>query len=165
MKVEQPELVGRTSGAPAVVAIPRQLGSRERRASVVDSPLGRTGLRRTGWFGVCLAVLAVVVFASLAVGSLPIPLSDVLALLVNPDGSELSGIIWELRLPRTLLGLAAGAALGVAGALIQALTRNPLADPGILGVNGGAAFAMLLFLMRGLLRKATDLQTEIAEVV
>ncbi|RII96236.1 Fe(3+)-siderophore ABC transporter permease, partial [Clavibacter michiganensis subsp. insidiosus] len=47
-----------------------------------------------------------------------------------------------LRVPRTLVGLAAGLALGVAGALIQAVTRNPLADPGILGVTAGSAFAV-----------------------
>src|SRR5690606_13598175 len=49
-----------------------------------------------------------------------------------------------LRVPRTLVGLLVGTALGVAGALIQAMTRNPLADPGILGVNAGAAFAVVL---------------------
>lgn len=53
-------------------------------------------------------------------------------------------VVRELRVPRTLLGLAVGAALGVAGALIQALTRNPLADPGILGVNAGAGFVIVL---------------------
>ena len=48
------------------------------------------------------------------------------------------------RLDRTLLGLAVGGALGLVGALMQGLTRNPLADPGILGINAGAAFAMVL---------------------
>ncbi len=59
---------------------------------------------------------------------------------LNPD----SVIILQGRLPRTLLGLLAGAALGVSGALIQAMTRNPLADPGILGVNAGASCAVVL---------------------
>ena len=53
-------------------------------------------------------------------------------------------MVRDMRLPRTALGLVAGAALGVAGALIQAMTRNPLADPGILGVNAGAAFLVAL---------------------
>jgi iron complex transport system permease protein len=53
-------------------------------------------------------------------------------------------IVWSARVPRTTLGLAAGAALGLAGALMQALTRNPLADPGILGVSAGASFAIVL---------------------
>ena len=69
------------------------------------------------------------------VGSLPISPAATLRALVAPDNSEAAQIVTELRVPRTLLGLAVGAALGVSGALIQALTRNPLADPGILGVN------------------------------
>ncbi|HEY1180327.1 MAG TPA: iron chelate uptake ABC transporter family permease subunit, partial [Phytomonospora sp.] len=60
------------------------------------------------------------------------------------DGSAVHATIADLRVPRTLLGIAVGAALGVAGALIQALTRNPLADPGVLGVNAGAGFAVAL---------------------
>ncbi|WP_312173829.1 iron chelate uptake ABC transporter family permease subunit, partial [Microbacterium sp.] len=57
---------------------------------------------------------------------------------------ETDYIVFDLRIPRTVTGLVAGAALGVAGALIQAFTRNPLADPGILGVNAGAALAVAL---------------------
>jgi iron complex transport system permease protein len=53
-------------------------------------------------------------------------------------------IVLDARLPRTLAGLLAGGALGLAGALMQTLTRNPLADPGILGVNSGASFAIVL---------------------
>jgi iron complex transport system permease protein len=53
-------------------------------------------------------------------------------------------VIRELRLPRTLVGILVGAALGVAGAVMQAVTRNPLADPGILGVNAGASFAVVI---------------------
>ena len=53
-------------------------------------------------------------------------------------------VVWQLRVPRTLIGLSVGAALGLAGALMQCLTRNPLADPGILGVNSGAALAVVL---------------------
>jgi iron complex transport system permease protein len=64
--------------------------------------------------------------------------------LVHPDSSEASIIVWSQRIPRTLVGLLVGMALGVSGALIQAMTRNPLADPGILGVNAGAGFAVTL---------------------
>lgn len=53
-------------------------------------------------------------------------------------------VVRELRLPRTLVALLAGAALGVAGALMQALTRNPLAEPGLLGINAGAALAVIV---------------------
>ncbi|WP_316315016.1 iron chelate uptake ABC transporter family permease subunit, partial [Clavibacter michiganensis] len=78
-------------------------------------------------------------------GSRDIPLRPVAdALDVRPhDQAELVVII-DLRVPRTLVGLAAGLALGVAGALIQAVTRNPLADPGILGVTAGSPFAVAI---------------------
>ncbi|WP_336632723.1 MULTISPECIES: iron chelate uptake ABC transporter family permease subunit [unclassified Microbacterium] len=81
---------------------------------------------------------------SIAVGSRFVAPDEVWRLLWNPDGSQDARVIHELRLPRTVLGVVAGAALGVAGALIMALTRNPLADPGILGVNSGAHLAVAL---------------------
>ena len=64
-------------------------------------------------------------------------------LVWHPDGSDDAIIVHDLRIPRTILGLIVGAALGVGGALMQALTRNPLADPGLLGVNAGAAAAVV----------------------
>lgn len=84
----------------------------------------------------------VLTIASLAVGANALPVEEVWRSVWNRDDSEASAIVWSLRLPRTVVGLVVGAAFGVAGALIQALTRNPLADPGILGVNAGAAFAV-----------------------
>lgn len=88
-----------------------------------------------------LAILAVVVVASLAIGSRQVPPSVVLDALL---GREAPAADWraviELRVPRTAVGALVGASLGVAGALIQAVTRNPLADPGILGVTAGASF-------------------------
>ncbi|WP_285696324.1 iron chelate uptake ABC transporter family permease subunit [Actinomadura sp. NBRC 104412] len=106
-----------------------------------------TGSVRTGrWGGLALllGLLALAVAASFAVGAQRVPLGDVVGALVAPDGSEHALIVRELRLPRTLLGVAVGAALGLAGALMQALTRNPLAEPGLLGVNGGAALAVVI---------------------
>lgn len=94
--------------------------------------------------GVSVIVLGLVCLASLAIGSKPLPLDAVFAGLLRPDGSPDSLIITELRIPRSVLGVLVGAALGVAGALIQAFTRNPLADPGILGVNAGANLAVVL---------------------
>nr|WP_255672196.1 iron chelate uptake ABC transporter family permease subunit [Glycomyces amatae] len=91
-----------------------------------------------------VAALALATAVSLAVGSAPLPPSTVWAALTAPDGSLDHLTVLDLRLPRTLLALLVGAALGLAGALIQALTRNPLADPGILGVNAGAGFAIVL---------------------
>lgn len=90
------------------------------------------------------AVLVAVAVLSLFVGSGDITVGEAWAALWHDDGSTNTQIIRNTRVPRTLLGLSVGAAMGVAGALMQALTRNPLADPGILGVNAGAYFAMVL---------------------
>lgn len=106
--------------------------------------VAQTNATRLAWLLLALAVLVVVLVASIAVGSKDIPVSTVLDALFAYDDSDDHAIIQALRVPRTLMGLAVGAALGMAGALIQALTRNPLADPGILGVNAGAAFFVVL---------------------
>jgi iron complex transport system permease protein len=106
-------------------------------------PGGRARVLRPVGLLVALAVLGVVVVASIAVGARSMPFGTALHGLVHPDGSADGVVIRGLRLPRTLLGLAVGAALGLAGALMQALTRNPLADPGLLGVNAGASAAVV----------------------
>ncbi|WP_199820513.1 FecCD family ABC transporter permease [Streptomyces sp. NRRL F-2664] len=91
-----------------------------------------------------LAVLALLCAASLALGTKSIPPDRLLDLLLHPDGSEESGIIHRMRVPRTEFGLVVGAALGVSGALMQGLTRNPLADPGLLGVSAGASLGVVV---------------------
>ncbi|SDI07823.1 iron complex transport system permease protein [Sinosporangium album] len=88
------------------------------------------------------ALLALAVTASISIGSKGIPLGDILSLLADPDGSDAAMIVWEHRVPRTLLGVGVGASLALAGALMQSLTRNPLADPGLLGVEAGAVIAI-----------------------
>lgn len=103
-----------------------------------------TNARRLSGLLLAIGVLALVVLLSIAVGSRDIPLPTVIDALFAYDDSNDHAIIQSLRLPRTVLGLLVGAALGIAGALIQALTRNPLADPGILGVNAGASFFVLI---------------------
>lgn len=104
--------------------------------------------RRRSWLGVgvvvAVGVLVLAVALGLAVGSRAFPLSEVLGVLGQRDGSDASIIVWEQRLPRTLLGVLVGAALGVGGALAQGITRNPLADPGLLGVSAGAALAIVV---------------------
>ncbi|MGW8889073.1 FecCD family ABC transporter permease [Streptomyces sp. NPDC055749] len=91
------------------------------------------------------AALVVLVLLSIGLGALHIPPGQVIgALTGHPESARTEDIIWSVRVPRTALGLAAGAALGLSGCVMQALTRNPLADPGILGVSAGAAFAIVL---------------------
>lgn len=80
--------------------------------------------------------------ASLAFGSRSIPFGEVFEAVFSSVDSDNATVITSQRGPRTILGLLAGAALGMAGALMQGHTRNPLADPGLFGVNAGATFAV-----------------------
>ncbi|QEU96293.1 iron chelate uptake ABC transporter family permease subunit [Streptomyces kanamyceticus] len=104
----------------------------------------RRGTRRLIGLGAAVGVLLVAVLLSVAIGSAMLPLDVVWQALTAPDGSASHATISEARVDRTLVGVLVGVSLGVAGSLIQALTRNPLADPGILGVNAGAGFAVTL---------------------
>lgn len=90
-------------------------------------------------------VAAVVVLAacSVAFGSRSIPLPEAARALVGMDRSSDAIVITQMRVPRTVLGIVVGAALGLAGAVMQGLTRNALAEPGILGINYGASFAVV----------------------
>ncbi|MDT8913057.1 iron chelate uptake ABC transporter family permease subunit [Amycolatopsis sp. PS_44_ISF1] len=91
------------------------------------------------------AVLLAVVVASLVIGTRAIAPSVVLdAVLHGAAGRPDELVVTRVRVPRTVIGLLAGAALGVAGAIIQGVTRNPLSDPGILGVNSGASLGVVL---------------------
>jgi iron complex transport system permease protein len=104
--------------------------------------VGRT--RTLTLTGALVVLVGVAVVASLTVGSNPVPLGDVVSVLTG-HGGELSqqGIV-EARIARTAVGLLVGASLAVAGAAMQGLTRNPLADPGLLGVNAGASLAVVV---------------------
>ncbi|MBT2474028.1 iron chelate uptake ABC transporter family permease subunit [Microbacterium sp. ISL-103] len=102
------------------------------------------GLRAVGGTIVLLVALALAVVLSLTVGANPLSPQAVWTTLQGGGTPETDYIVFDLRIPRTVTGIVAGVALGVAGALIQAFTRNPLADPGILGVNAGAALAVAL---------------------
>lgn len=89
-------------------------------------------------------LLAFVVLLGLAVGSRAIGPGTVIDALLGHGGpSNDHSVVLDQRLPRTLIGLAVGAALGVAGAVMQGMTRNPIADPGLLGINAGASLAVV----------------------
>lgn len=88
-----------------------------------------------------LAATVILCCLSLVIGARNIPLSEVWAALSNTDPTNPEhAVILDRRIPRTIIALIAGAALSVAGALLQSMTRNPLADTGVLGINAGAAF-------------------------
>src|SRR5713101_6856890 len=118
-------------------------------------PMRPVTLKRLAWScGLLLAVLLAVVLVALKLGAVPLSVSD-LALNLGRVAigrsaqlpSEYRLIIFELRLPRILLGILVGAALSVAGAGFQALLRNPLADPYVLGVSSGAALGAIISLI------------------
>ncbi|MBO9409615.1 iron ABC transporter permease [Shimia sp. R9_1] len=110
-----------------------------------EAPMARSQDRRGLWLLIatcavmCLAVLA------LRFGYRAVSWNDVLTLFVGFESSVAEHIaVREIRLPRLVAALLAGSALGVSGALIQGMTRNPLADPGLLGINAGAAFGVVV---------------------
>nr|WP_171171631.1 iron chelate uptake ABC transporter family permease subunit [Streptomyces sp. I05A-00742] len=92
---------------------------------------------------VSVGLLLLVVMASVAVGAKQVPLDQVWHGLFHYTGNETDVVVRDVRVPRTLLGLLTGAALGLAGTVMQALTRNPLADPGLFGISAGAAAAVV----------------------
>ncbi|MEU0688068.1 FecCD family ABC transporter permease [Streptomyces uncialis] len=90
-------------------------------------------------------VLAAAVVASIGLGARDISPAEVVRILLDPDGGAYnSHVLWTERVPRTFLGLMVGAALGASGLLLQAVTLNPLADPGVLGIEQGASMAVVL---------------------
>jgi len=106
---------------------------------------------RTAATGVlALVAVAVVSLLSLAVGTRPVPPGAVLDALLHGGSTPDALVVRSLRVPRTEIGLTAGAALGLAGAALQAVTRNPLADPGILGLSQGAAAGVVFAIALGL---------------
>ncbi|HVK36875.1 MAG TPA: iron chelate uptake ABC transporter family permease subunit [Microlunatus sp.] len=115
------------------------------RAAPVEPVIRQRASSRTlGLLGCALAV-AVLCFLNLAIGARVTPLGAVWDAIFHYDQADTDHlVIRELRLPRTILGVLVGAALGMAGAVMQGVTRNPLADPGILGVNAGASLLVVI---------------------
>lgn len=121
-----------------------------------DLPTGPAARRRPGGrrllpLGLLAALLLVAVLAvvSLAVGARPVAPAVTLDALRHVDPTNMDHLAVASRVPRTVLGLLVGGALGLAGAVMQGVARNPLADPGILGVNAGAAFVVVLAIAAG----------------
>ncbi|WP_311082258.1 iron ABC transporter permease [Paenibacillus polymyxa] len=119
-----------------------------------------TGLSKT-WrvgsiFGGGLLVLIVLFFVSLCYGEASIPLHTVIEALTQRQDTLDHNMVWDLRMPRTVIGILAGGALAIAGALLQAITKNPLAASDTLGINAGAYFVVVLgaVMFPGLLHQA-----------
>lgn len=91
-----------------------------------------------------IAVTLVLALWSLTIGTAKIPLGNVLEALITHGETRDEIIVWTIRLPRAVAAVVVGASLGVAGALMQAVTNNPLASPDLLGVSAGAAFAVVV---------------------
>jgi iron complex transport system permease protein len=100
-------------------------------------------------FPVLLVVAAASLFTALLFGTFPISLAQVLDSLFFPIPGIVYDVIWKLRLPRVLAAFACGGLLATAGVLLQVLLRNPLADPYILGISGGAALGALTAVLLG----------------
>ncbi|MCF3934004.1 iron ABC transporter permease [Acuticoccus sp. M5D2P5] len=98
-------------------------------------------------FVVLAASIAALFGASVAIGDEPIAIAEIARVLLGEGDPVASFIVEEVRLPRAILAVLVGAALGTGGAIAQAVMRNPLAEPGILGINGGAALAALIVIV------------------
>ncbi len=113
----------------------------EQRAESAPAPPSRRAIRSFGLLA-SAGILLLVALASIAIGAKDLSLAQVWHGLFQDSGTY-SDVVVDDRISRTALGLLAGAALGLAGAVLQALTRNPLADPGLLGINAGASAAVV----------------------
>jgi iron complex transport system permease protein len=110
------------------------------------APLPRHWARALAGAPLVLGLIVLAFLWHIAVGAKAIPLAEVVRALWQPDAANFDHVvIRDLRLPRALYAVAVGASLSVAGALMQGVTRNPLAEPGLLGLMSGASFAVVIW--------------------
>jgi iron complex transport system permease protein len=124
-----------------------------RQLTPVAGPVRRGGFGLTGM--VCLllvGLLGLSITTAVTIGSADLSLATVVRAVVTPDGVPLltEHIVWQLRLPRIVGAALVGAGLALSGAVVQTLTRNPLADPYLLGISGGASVGAVLVLVLGI---------------
>ncbi|NEC68668.1 iron ABC transporter permease [Streptomyces sp. SID9727] len=105
--------------------------------------MARTDGRRLVHLTMCLALLLVAVLLSLAVGSRAVAPGEAVSALLHGGTSDNAQVVRAMRVPRTVIGVLAGTALAVAGTMMQGITRNPIAEPGILGVSQGASVGVV----------------------
>ena len=104
-------------------------------------------LRVSGVMLLLLVILAALAVVSVAIGSAGYSVPEILKAVVSPDQSPIKIIVLSLRLPRMILAILIGASLAASGALLQSVMRNPLADPGTIGVSAGAGTAATTILL------------------
>lgn len=128
-----------------------RIASRAHRSTQVPAfvRLGRDGLLRSGWgrmLGLVVAAVGLVVatVGSITVGLYDVTLGEVLSAATSTAETDVERVVRHVRIPRTVTGIFAGCALGIAGVVMQGLTRNPIASPGLLGINAGASLAVVL---------------------
>lgn len=107
-------------------------------------PLARKRMLVMILFTVCIVIASVM---SLMIGQVPLQLSEIWQVIVSKEDTMARRIVWELRFPRVLIGLIVGMCLASAGAILQGVMRNPLADPGIIGVTSGAGLAATVIMI------------------
>ncbi|MFC5722519.1 FecCD family ABC transporter permease [Streptomyces gamaensis] len=112
--------------------------------AVSPAPRAASARRAAGRTLAAAAVLLLAVLLSLAVGARPVAPGQVLDALMGHGSGGDASVVREMRLPRTVVGLLVGAALALAGTALQGITRNPIADPGVLGIGHGAAVGVVL---------------------
>lgn len=98
------------------------------------------------WVAILIVGIILTACISLTQGELSVSVMDLKALILGQGSQAKQLLVWDFRLPRIVLAVLAGAALGLSGAILQGITRNPLADTGILGINAGAGLAVILFI-------------------
>lgn len=130
-----------------------------------SAPSTTTRIAAAPLLAALLLVLLLTVIVAAGRGAYPIDSLTVLSVLLDtlhipagPHTSEQAAVLWSIRLPRVLLGVCVGAALGMAGAAMQSLFRNPLADPGLIGVTSGAMLAVALAIVFGNAMVSTESQ-------
>ncbi|MEM7669801.1 MAG: iron ABC transporter permease [Pseudomonadota bacterium] len=121
-------------------------------AAIADPTYRRLVLRRMGWIGAGGAVLALLMIVDILTGPALLDFADVVSALVAPGSVELTTtiIVWDIRLPITLMALLVGSALGMAGALMQTILGNPLASPYTLGFSAAAGFGAAVVILSGM---------------
>ena len=105
---------------------------------------------------ICAVLFVLLVLLNIGLGSVEVKAADIVKILLSQGGSETGqGIIWKVRLPRTMAGILLGGALALSGFLLQTFFNNPIAGPYVLGISSGAKLTVAIFMVAALSRYRT----------